>query len=55
MKKQMSQTEPPAPAEVSSQKPPIDLDALTPLERLRLDTAVMALVEYLVTASAKAA
>jgi hypothetical protein len=55
MKKQMPKTEPPAPAESRSQKPPIDLEALTPLERTRLDTAVMALVEYLVSASAKAA
>lgn len=55
MKKQMPQTEPPAPAESRSQKPPIDLESLTPFERTRLDAAVMALVEYLVTASTKAA
>lgn len=40
--------------ERSQAAPPLDLAALTPLERLRLDTAVMALVEYLVSASAKA-
>jgi hypothetical protein len=32
----------------------LDLTALTPHERLRLDTAVMTLVEYLVSATAKA-
>lgn len=31
---------------------PIDLDSLTPLERRRLDAAVMMLVDYLVSASA---
>lgn len=55
MKKQTHKTEPPAQAEVRSQKPPINLEALTSLERTRLDTAVMALVEYLVATSSKSA
>lgn len=53
MKKQVHQNE--ASAEIRVQKMPIDLEALTPIERIRLDTAVMALVEYLVTASVKTA
>lgn len=53
MKKQIPQNE--SSAEIRSQKTPIDLEALTPTERIRLDTAVMALVEYLVTVSAKTA
>lgn len=53
MQKQVPQNE--LSAEIREQKTPIDLESLTPIERIRLDTAVMALVEYLVTASAKTA
>lgn len=41
----------PQPVKSSSQKPPINVEALTPQQRTRLDQAVMILVEYLVAAS----
>ncbi len=48
-----AQSRRPRHAESSSQKLPIDLEALTPQQRIRLDKAVMTLVEYLVSTSAQ--
>lgn len=42
------------PAKSALGVPPVRLDELNPLERRRLDTAVMMLVDYLVSTSQKA-
>ena len=57
---QDSQADPAVPARESSSgrsslpEPKIDLERMHPLQRARLDAAVMMLVDYLVSASAEA-